>query len=114
MKYSDAGIYQRPQNTGRLLTHNEICDAIRRVADDYALTKVEYFGSYADGRANEESDLDLLVEFAERSVSLLRIIGLQQSLEEIFNIPVDVIHAPIPKDSFLEVNNTVVAYENQR
>ncbi|MDR1842103.1 MAG: nucleotidyltransferase domain-containing protein [Holophagales bacterium] len=114
MKYTDEGIYQRPHDIRRLLTHDEICDAIRKVADEYALTKVEYFGSYADGRATEGSDLDILVEFVERSVSVLRIIGLQQSLEEIFNVAVDVIHAPIPEDSFLEIGNTVVAYENQR
>jgi len=78
------------------------------------LTKVSYFGSYANGRATEKSDLDLLVEFADKDVSVLEIIGLKQSVEEILKIPVDVIHAPIPANSLLEVGGTVVAYERQR
>ena len=94
-----------------LLTHKEICDAVRQVADEYFLTKVTYFGSYADGKANEESDLDLLVEFVEEDVDVLAICGLGIRLEEILRIPVDVIHVPIPKDSILEINNTVLAYE---
>jgi predicted nucleotidyltransferase len=97
---------------GHLLTHYEICDAIRQVADQYALTKVAYFGSYADGGATPASDLDLLVEFIEEDVGVLKIISLKQSLEEMLKIPVDVIHVPIPADSWLEIGNTVVAYEH--
>ena len=114
MKDSEVEIPGNNRTNGCLLTHEDICNAVRQVADEYALTKVSYFGSYADGRATEESDLDLLVEFVERDVSVLEIIGLKQSLEEMFKIPVEVIHAPIPADSFLKVGNTVVAYEHQR
>jgi predicted nucleotidyltransferase len=95
-----------------MLSHEDICNAVEKVAGEYSLAKVSYFGSYADGRATEKSDLDLLVEFAKPSVSLLKIVGLQQDLEELLNIPVDVIHSPVPKDSFLEIVKTIVAYEN--
>lgn len=97
-----------------LLTHKEICTAVERVADEFALTKASYFGSYAEGRATERSDLDLLVEFAEPSVSVLDVIGLKISLEEILGIGVDVVHAPIPKESILEISKTVEVYENER
>jgi predicted nucleotidyltransferase len=80
----------------------------------YSLTKVSYFGSCAEGRATEKSDLDLLVKFVRPSVSVLKIVGLKQDLEEKLNISVDVIRAPIPPDSFLEIGKTIVAYENQR
>jgi predicted nucleotidyltransferase len=102
----------RVSGADHLLTHDEIRDAIRQVADQYALTKAAYFGSYADGRATPASDLDLLVEFVAEDVDILTICGLGIDLEEILRIPVDVIHAPIPKDSILEINNTVLAYEN--
>ena len=111
MKYSEAGADGGNRRSGCLLTHEEICGAVRQVADEFALTKVSYFGSYADGRATEESDLDLLVEFVEEDVDILTICGLGINLEEILRIPVDVIHLPIPKDSILEINNTVIAYE---
>jgi len=117
MSNSEVEITSKNQNDRKnscLLTHEEICNTVGRVADEYSLTKVSYFGSYADGKATEGSDLDLLVEFVEEDVSILEIIGLKQSLEEMFRIPVDVIHAPIPAGSFLKIDNTVVAYEHQR
>ena len=103
---------QKPEKNNHLLTHEEICNTIKEIADEFSLTKVLYFGSYANGKATEKSDLDLLVEFTEENVSILRIIKMKHTLEEILKIPVDVIHAPIPKDSYLEIEKTVVAYEN--
>jgi len=44
---------------------------------------VSYFGSYADGNATDESDLDILVEFKETPVSLLSIIGVKYDLEKL-------------------------------
>ena len=95
-----------------MLTHEQICGAVKKLAHQYSLTKASYFGSYADGRATEESDLDLLVEFAEPDVCVLEIVGLKQDLEEMLRTPVDVIHAPIPAQSHIVVGKTVVAYEN--
>jgi predicted nucleotidyltransferase len=95
----------------RLLSHGDICSAIEKVAGEYSLARASYFGSYADGRATEKSDLDLLVEFSKPSVSLLKIVGLQQDLEELLSVPVDVIHSPVPEGSFLKIMKTVVAYE---
>ena len=39
----------------------------------YALQSVSIFGSYAEGRATDKSDLDLLVEFEQPTVSLLKL-----------------------------------------
>jgi hypothetical protein len=39
-------------------------------------------------------------------------IDIKLDLEDILGINVDVIHAPIPDDSFLEIDKTVVVYEN--
>jgi len=91
----------------KLLTHDMIVGAVKKAAQEFLLTKVDYFGSYADGCATHESDLDVLVEFDVPAVSILTIIGLKQFLEEELATPVDVIHAPISPDAVIEVARTV-------
>jgi predicted nucleotidyltransferase len=90
-----------------MLTHEKIVGVVTKAAGVYPLSKVSYFGSYADGCATEKSDLDLLVEFDEPDVSILTIIGLKYYLEEELNIAVDVIHAPIPKEAIIEIGKEV-------
>ena len=90
-----------------MLTHEKIVGAVKKAASEFPLTKAEYFGSYAEGLANEESDLDLLVEFKEPSVSILTIVGLKQYLEEELEKSVDVIHAPLPKGAIIEIGRRV-------
>ena len=71
------------------------------------MTSVEYFGSYAEGQATEESDLDLLVEFDTPAVSILTIIKLKHYLEEELGNPVDLIHKPLPEGAIIEIGRTV-------
>jgi len=71
---------------------------------------VSYFGSYADERATSESDLDLLIEFQKPRISLFMLSALKLDLEDLLNVSVDVIHAPLPKDSLLEVKEMVLVY----
>ena len=94
-----------------MLTHERIVDAVAKKAEQFSLKKVSYFGSYAEGNATEESDLDLLVEFAQRPVSLWTIFGLQNDLEDELNIPVDVITVPVPPKSYIKIGKTVAVYE---
>ena len=94
-----------------MLTHEQIVQAVEKAAIKFPLTKVSYFGSYADGKATEESDLDLLVEFTTDAISYLKIIALKRILEEELNIRVDVLHAPLPKKSRLIIRKTVPVYE---
>ena len=90
-----------------MLTHEKIVDAVKKAAGEFPLTKVEYFGSYAEGQATEESDLDLLVEFEEPAISILTIIRLKHYLEAELAKPVDVIHAPLPQGAIIEIGKTV-------
>ncbi|MDR1559699.1 MAG: nucleotidyltransferase domain-containing protein [Clostridiales bacterium] len=90
-----------------MLTHNKIVNAVERAASEFSLTKASYFGSYAEGRATEESDLDLMVEFTEPAVSILTIIRLKHFLEDELKKPIDVIHAPIPQGAIIEIGRTV-------
>lgn len=84
-----------------------IYQALMRLKKPYALQKVSLFGSYAEGRATEESDLDLLVEFEKPSVSLFTLNALKYDLEEALGLPVDVVHAPLPKESMIEPGKVV-------
>jgi predicted nucleotidyltransferase len=94
-----------------MLSHEDISKAVSEVAARFSLKKVSYFGSYADGRPSIESDLDLLVEFANPQVSLLTIAGLKHCLEDALRVPVDVIHAPIPEGALIEIGRTVPVYD---
>jgi len=90
-----------------MLTHDRIVHVINKAANEFPLIKVDYFGSYANGEATENSDLDLLVEFIEPAVSILSIIRLKNYLEDEFEKTVDVIHAPIPDGAIIEIGRTV-------
>ena len=73
----------------------------------YALQSVSIFGSYAEGRATEKSDLDLLVEFEQPAVSLLKLNALKYDLEDALGLSVDVIHAPLPEGSMIQPGKVV-------
>ncbi len=51
---------------------------------------VGIFGSYARGENNQNSDLDILIDF-EYPLDLLEIIGLEQELTEKLGVKVDLI-----------------------
>ncbi|MDR1328002.1 MAG: nucleotidyltransferase domain-containing protein [Oscillospiraceae bacterium] len=90
-----------------MLTHEIIVNAAQKAAGEFPLEKMSYFGSYANGKATEDSDLDILVEFAEPAVSILTVIRLKRFLEEELKKNVDVIHAPIPDGAIIEIEKTV-------
>jgi predicted nucleotidyltransferase len=77
----------------------------------YGVTKVDLFGSYADGTAKEDSDIDLLVEFKVASVSLFLISQLKYELEENLGKSVDVIHGPLPEEAMIQPSKVVSLYE---
>ena len=87
---------------------NHIRQAVETVAPAFPIKKVELFGSYASGTAQEHSDADFL--FNESPVSLLKLFGFQEALAEMLKIDVDVIEIPLQPDSDLEIGETVVLY----
>ena len=62
-------------------------ERIRRAVDGlksvYHLRSVSIFGSYAEGRATANSDLDLLVEFDTPAVSLVKLNALKYDFENL-------------------------------
>ncbi|MCL1807098.1 MAG: nucleotidyltransferase domain-containing protein [Oscillospiraceae bacterium] len=93
-----------------MLTHDDIRNAVTHTASVFPIKQAYYFGSYAEGRQTDESDLDLLVEFQKPAVSLFTISALKNALEDLLNISVDVIHAPIAKYSLIQIEKTVQVY----
>jgi predicted nucleotidyltransferase len=69
-------------------------EEILRIAARYGASNVRVFGSVARGEADEQSDIDFLIEM-EPKRSLLDLAGLLVDLEELLGCKVDV----VPEDS---------------
>ena len=93
-----------------MLTMQQIADSVQIASKEYPLRKVELFGSYADGRNTPQSDVDLLVEFAQPQISLLTLSALKFRMEELLGTDVDIIHGPLPEGSLLEVDRRIPLY----
>lgn len=57
--------------------------------DSYSISKIGIFGSYARDEADENSDIDIVVDFEK--ADLYNQIGIMQELEAKFNKHVDVV-----------------------
>lgn len=94
-----------------MLSTNEISEGVKKAVEGYPVKNVKIFGSYAEGKQTEDSDVDLLVEFYSPHVSLFIISGLQIRMQELLGKDVDLIHAPIPDDSLIDIGRTISVYE---
>ena len=66
-----------------MLTIDKIKNVIQKIAPEYKLKRVTLFGSRAKGNFRDDSDIDLIVEFETKAVSLFTLSGLMIDLEEI-------------------------------
>ncbi len=57
----------------------------------YGVKSLGIFGSYVRGEARKNSDLDVLVEFGDKPLSLFGFIGLQNYLSDLLGIKVDLV-----------------------
>ena len=87
-----------------------ISESVNNAAHEFPIKRVDLFGSYAEERQTEKSDVDLLIEFTSIAVSLL-LASLRDRLEKDLGTSVDIVHAPIPDGSILDVGKTVTLYE---
>jgi len=90
-----------------MLTFGEIKDSVSGIAVKYPIKKLSLFGSYADGSAKDESDIDLLIEFSSPYVSLFLLCDIKNEIESKLNTVVDLIHAPIDEDSFIKIDRVI-------
>ena len=85
--------YERKIKEWRLVYMPEI-DSIKAIiqplAVEYGLKRIYLFGSFAKGTANEDSDIDLLIEKG-KPMSLLKLSGFRQDVEEKMKRSVDVV-----------------------
>lgn len=88
---------------------DDITNAVIRITAKYSITKVTLFGSRAEGSNNENSDVDLIIEF-KKPVSLITLSMVQIELEEMLGVKVDVIHGPVMPDDLIEIRKEVVLY----
>ena len=76
------------------MTLNNILSKIKqhklKISKDFSVDKIGIFGSYANGTADDKSDIDIYVEFKEKTVDNL--LGLMVYLDELFDKKVDVLH----------------------
>lgn len=68
----------------------DIKEAVLPFCSQYPIKWLGLFGSYARGEADEESDIDLVIEF-ERNISLMKVLGLKVRLEEVLRRTVDLV-----------------------
>ena len=95
-----------------MLTIDEIKSAVNKIAINYPIRQVNLFGSYAEGCAKPESDIDILVEFMDRPITLLDYCGFQQELSEALKIEVDLLKSPISDvtKTYLQIDKVVRLY----
>ena len=94
-----------------MITIENLEETIKKIAGKYSITKVKLFGSYANGTATERSDIDLLVEFEKKHVSLLKLSELKIEISEELNNKVDIVHGPLPEKSLIDIKKVIQIYE---
>lgn len=94
-----------------MLSVNDIRNSINEILEKYPIKKLSLFGSYANGKANEDSDIDLLVEFMSPNISLFTLYNIKDELENRLHKSVDLVHAPIDENSLIILDKVVDIYE---
>ncbi len=92
-----------------MISTKDIQNGIFKFQRKYAISRAALFGSRAEGRARENSDVDLIVEFSQ-PVSLLTLASLKEDLQNLWKLPVDIIHGPLSNEDFLEIQKEVILY----
>lgn len=99
-------------------TIDEIRQAVVSAVDDYRrsvnspdIQRISLFGSYAEDRTNDDSDVDLLITFSDPIVSLFTLARALEALEGRLDVPVDLVQSPLPADSLLTISKEVPLYE---
>ncbi|MDP2682063.1 MAG: nucleotidyltransferase domain-containing protein [Deltaproteobacteria bacterium] len=67
---------------------------------NFGVTKIGLFGSYARGETREGSDIDIVVEV--KKPDLFNLIGIKQAIEEAFRSNVDIVRLRDKMNKFLK------------
>jgi predicted nucleotidyltransferase len=89
-----------------IYTLEQIAERIRPVAEKYKLPNVWIFGSYARGEANDDSDVDILVDTENSRLStMLQVNSLFADLTDSFEKPVDMVETDCLQDKIIIERN---------
>jgi len=75
----------------RVYEIEDISRMVAPIAAEYGIRKLSVFGSYARGEAIESSDIDFHIIDRGTLRGLISLAGFELALEEVFQIPVDVV-----------------------
>ncbi|OUP11129.1 nucleotidyltransferase domain-containing protein [Collinsella sp. An2] len=78
---------------------------------DARISSVSLFGSYAEGRARDDSDVDLLVTFSSSTVSFFTLARALEAMEQGLGVSVDLVQDPLPEGALLVIGKKVPLYE---
>ena len=82
-----------------------------RFKKDYHLIRIGVFGSVARGEQNENSDIDLIVEFEDNTTDLYTLKqNLRSEIQSEFNMPVDICREKYIKPIFKKLILSEVKY----
>jgi predicted nucleotidyltransferase len=75
-------------------TINEIRQVLslqkQSLCDNYQITEIGIFGSYARGEETEASDIDILVDY-ETAPTFIMLVELRDYLSQLFGLKVDIV-----------------------
>jgi len=92
--------YMTDTSMKRIYTVDEIRRVVADIANEYGVSKVTLFGSYARGDADKNSDIDLRIDKG-RLRGLFQLSGFRIDLEERLGAPVDVLTTESLDEEFL-------------
>ncbi len=97
-----------------IFTIDNIKKKVTPIVIKYGVNTFSLFGSYARGEANEDSDLDFVMDKGD--LKGLQYVSLVQNLENEFNCHVDVISKGSSNKKFLDAvsDEEVILYERER
>lgn len=82
--------YNEITETTGILTLDDIQSAVKQVLENYDVKYCYLFGSYAKGKANESSDVDLFID--GENVTGLNFYGLIEELRETLHKKIDLLN----------------------
>ena len=97
-----------------IFTIDDIKKRVIPIVIKYGVNTFSLFGSYARGEANEDSDLDFVMDKGE--LKGLQYVSLVQDLENEFNCTVNVISKGSSNKKFLDAisDEEIILYEQER
>lgn len=82
-------------------TVSQLREIVSPIAKAHGVASVALFGSYATGKADTKSDVDLRIEKGKLR-TLFQLCGLRLALEDALQVPVDLVTSESGDKAFLE------------